>query len=155
MMTRLEENACVEDLRIAKEQLLKNSLTLCIVRRGNVVFRAVSHGISGFLNALERFGDGVEGASVADKVVGKAIALLCVYARVEAVYASTLSRSAEKVFEEHSVHVEWDDLVETVLSTDKTGACPFEELAASIADPAEAYVRLKVLQSSFKQCQGK
>jgi len=154
-MARLEENACVEDLRIAKEQLLQNSLTLCIVREGKVVFKATSHGISGFLNAMEGFEDQVEGASVADKVVGKAIALLCVYARVKAVYASTLSRGARKAFAEHSIHVEWDDLVETVLGTDKTETCPFEELAAGIADPVEAYVKLKALQNSLRRCQRK
>ena len=147
-MACLEENASVEDLTIVKEHLLQNSLTLCIVREGKVVYKVAPHGISGFLNGLERFADKVEAAAVADKVVGRAIALLCVCARVKGVYASTLSRSTKRVFEEHSIHVEWDDLVETVLSTDKTETCPFEELAAGIADPVEAYVKLKALQNS-------
>lgn len=154
-MVRLEENACVEDLAIAKEQLLQNSLTLCIVREGRVICEATSHGISGFLNALEKFEDQVETAAIADKVVGKAIALLCVYGRVKAVYASILSRGAKRSFVEHSIHVEWDALVETVLDADKTETCPFEELAADIADPVEAYVKLKALHNSIRQCQRK
>ena len=116
--------ARVEDLTIAKEQLLQNSLTICIVREGKVVCKATSHGISGFLSALERFEDQVEAAAVADKVVGKAIALLCVYARVKAVYTLTLSRGARKTFAEYSIHAEWDDLVETVLGTDKSRDLP-------------------------------
>ena len=137
-------------MEIVKERLSEKSLTLSIVKNGEIIFETVSNGISGFLEAIEKFGDGLEGASVADRVTGKAIALLCVYAKVKAVYAIILSKGAKSVFEKHAVYHEWEELVENILDVKKAGICPFEKLANEISNPKDAYKRLKALQKSVK-----
>jgi hypothetical protein len=139
----------MRDLEIAKQRLKEKSLTLSIVKNTEVIFESVSQGITGFLEAIEKFGDKLKGASVADRVAGKAIALLCVYAKVKAVYTVTSSKRAKTVFEKHSIHHELDRLVESILDINKVGICPFEKLATEISDPAEAYERLKTLQFSL------
>ncbi|MGB9756677.1 MAG: DUF1893 domain-containing protein, partial [Candidatus Bathyarchaeales archaeon] len=129
-----------QDLILAKKRLLKEKiLTLAIAKNGKIIFETSSHGISGFLEAVEKLGDMLNGASVADKVVGKAIALLCVYKSVKMVYAVTLSREAKAFFEEHEVYHEWEKLVENILDFKKVGVCPFEKLATEISNPNEAY----------------
>jgi hypothetical protein len=140
-----------QDLTLAKKRLSKEkNLTLIIVKNGEIIFETSSHGISGFLEAFEKLGGTIHGASVADKVVGKAIALLCVYANVKMVYAVTLSREAKTFFEKHGVYHEWEMLVENILDFKKAGICPFEKLATEISNPNEAYKRLKALQNSLK-----
>jgi hypothetical protein len=104
------------------------------------------------LKAVEEFEDRLIGASVADRVVGKAIALLCIYASVSSVYASIISRKAKELLEGSAIDVEWDDLVENVLSADRATACPFENLAAEILDPRDGYRKLKALHDSLKEC---
>lgn len=141
----------MQDLEIAKERLNEKSLTLSIVKNGEIIFETVSNGISGFLEAIEKFGDGLEGTSVADRVTGKAIALLCVYAKVKAVYALILSKGAKSVFEKHAIHHEWNELVENILDVNKTRICPFEKLAKEISNPKNAYRKLKILQNSLKR----
>lgn len=136
----------MQDLERAKKRLSEKGLTLSIVKNAETIFESVSHGVSGFLEAVEKFEDELGGASVADRVAGKAIALLCVYARIKAVYAITLSERAKAVLEKSAIHHEWDYLVESILDIDKVGICPFEKLATGISDPAEAYERLKALQ---------
>jgi hypothetical protein len=140
----------MKDLETAKKRLNENSLTLSIVKNGEIIFENASNGISGFLEAIEKFGDGLEGASVADRVAGKAIALLCVYAKVEAVYALILSKEAKSVFEKYATHHEWKGLVENILDVKKAGICPFENLATEISNPKDAYRKLKALQNSLK-----
>jgi hypothetical protein len=140
----------MEDLKIAREHLLNRAVTLCIVRNGKILFETASHGLSGFLRATEELGEQLSGASVADKIVGKAVALLCLHSKIEAVYASVISRTAKELFEQHSVCAEWGELVENILSDCKPTACPFERLAAEIADPHEGYKRLKALQDSLR-----
>lgn len=142
----------MQDLEIARECLKEKHLTLCIVKEAEVIFETRSHGISGFLKAVQEFEDRLMGASVADRVVGKAVALLCIYAEVSGVYASTLSRKAKQLLEENAIHVEWVDLVENVLGTDKATVCPFEKTAAEIADPRDAYRKLKALHDSLRKC---
>jgi hypothetical protein len=139
-----------QDLEIAKERLSEKSLTLSIVKNGEIIFETVLSGISGFLEAIEKLGDGLEGTSVADRVTGKAIALLCVYAKVKAVYAIILSKGAKSVFEKHAVYHEWKELVENILDVKKARICPFEKLAKEISNPKDAYKRLKALQKSVK-----
>jgi hypothetical protein len=140
------------DLELARSKLDDDDLTLVIVKGGRVLFETGSRGISGFLCAVESLGDGLEGSSVADKVVGKAVALLCVYCRVIAVSASVFSERASRVLKESGVHVEWGSLVESVLDRDKEGLCPFEEAVAGVVSPLEAYRRLRSLRDCLKQC---
>jgi hypothetical protein len=137
----------MQDLEMAKKRMNEKGLTLSIVKNAETIFDSLSHGISGFLEAVEKLGDKLEGASVADKVAGKAIALLCVYAKVKAVYAITLSKRAKAVFENHATYHEQDNLVESILDVNKVGICPFEKLATEISDPVEVHERLKALQS--------
>jgi hypothetical protein len=138
-----------QDLEIAKKRLNEKLLTLSIVKNGEVIFETVSNGISGFLEAIEKFGDMLEGASVADRVAGKAIALLCVYAKVKAVYALILSKRAKSVFEKYAIRHEWKELVENILDVKKAEICPFEKLAEEISNPKNAYGRFKALKKSY------
>jgi hypothetical protein len=140
----------MKDLEIAKKRLNEKRLTLSIVKNGEVIFETVSSGISGFFEAIEKFGNGLEGASVADRVTGKAIALLCVYAKIKAVYAMVLSKGAKTVFEKYAIHCEWKELVENILDVKKAGICPFEKLAEEISNPKDAYKRLKLCKKSMK-----
>jgi formylmethanofuran dehydrogenase subunit E len=145
-------NECLQDLKIAEERLDEKVLTLSIVKQGKIVFETDSHGISGFLKAIEEYGEDLEGASVADKVVGNAVALLCVYAKIAAVYAATVSRSAKAMLEENSIQIKWNNLVQNILGRDRVSACPFEELARKIKNPADTYKKFKVLHRSLRQC---
>lgn len=140
----------MQDLEIAKKRLNEKNLTLSVAKDGKIIFETASHGVSGFLEAVEKLKDQLEGASVADKIVGKAIALLCVYAKVKAVYAVVLSKKAEVVLEENMVSHEWKSLVENILDTQKRGTCPFEKLAENISNVKEAYRKFKTLQYSLK-----
>jgi hypothetical protein len=140
----------MNDLDTAKSRLYKEELTLAIVKNGEVLFETGSHRISGFLGAIEQLGVRLEGASVADRVAGKAIALLCVYAKIREVYTEVLSRKAKAVFEENGIPCEWKELVDNILDSNRTGICPFEKAAADISDPERAYAAFKALLQSFK-----
>jgi hypothetical protein len=142
----------MSDLDIAKSKLYKEELTLTIVKNGEVLFETRSHRISGFLDAIEKFGAKLEGASVADRVAGKAIALLCVYAKIKEVYAEIISKKAKTVFEQNGVHHEWKELVDNILNLNKNDVCPFEKAAEGISDPKDAYRMFKALQESLKAC---
>jgi len=142
----------MSDLDIAKSRLYQEDLTLVVVKNGEVFFETGSHRISGFLGAIEQLGAALEGASVADRVAGKAVALLCVYAGIRDAYAGVLSRKAKAVFEENGIQCEWKELVDNVLDLNRCGVCPFEKVAAGISDPKRAYAAFKALQQSFKAC---
>jgi hypothetical protein len=140
----------MNDLETAKTQLTQEQLTLIIVKNGKTLFETQSHRISGFLTAIETLGKKLERASVADKVVGKAVALLCAYAEIKAVYAETLSMNARDVLEKAGIACEWKQLVDNILDTSKSDVCPFEKEAAKITNPEDAYEKFKALQQKLR-----
>jgi hypothetical protein len=142
----------MNDIETAKTQLIQNHLTLIFIKNNNILFKTKSHRISGFLTAIQELGKKLEDASVADKVVGRAVALLCVYARIKAIYAETISMKAVDVLEKAGVTYEWKGLVDTILDTNKNDVCPFEKAAAQISSPKDAYEKFKDLQNRLKTC---
>jgi len=139
----------MRDLEIAKSRLTEENLTLSVVKNAEIIFESNSHGVSGLLEAIEKLGEKLKDASVADRVVGKAIALLCVYAKVKAVYAITLSEKAKTTLKKYKIYHECKNLVKKILNIDKTETCPFEKLAMEISSPKEAYKKFKALQNSL------
>jgi hypothetical protein len=142
----------MRDLEIAKKLLVEKQLTLVIVKNGQVLYQTDTHRISGFIGAIEKFGAQLNGASVADRVAGKALALLCVYAGIRQVYAEVLSRKAKAVFEANGIMFESKDMVDNVLDANKSDVCPFEKVAADISDPKDAYGAFKALLEKMKPC---
>jgi hypothetical protein len=136
----------MEDLKIARGRLNEMNLALTVVKDGHVVFETKARGISSILAAIDTSYDRYHGASVADRVVGKAIAMLYVYAGVKAIYATTLSRMAKHILEEAGIFVEWMNLVENVLNPERTEPCPFETAVERVRNPKTAYRKLKTLQ---------
>ena len=142
----------MQDLEIAKKQLYSKQLTLAIVKNNKVLFETDSHRISGFIHAIDTLGMQLNGASVADRVAGKALALLCIYAGVREVYAEVLSKKAQALFDEKGIACQWNQLVDNVLDLSKTNMCPFEKEAESINNPQDSYSMFKVLLEKMKTC---
>jgi hypothetical protein len=138
------------DLEIAKTELYEENLTLAIVKNGSLIFSTKSNRISGFLDAIEKCGSTLEGASLADRVAGKAIALLCAYAKIKEVYAAILSQKAMAIFKQYKISFRWNEMVENVLDTNKADVCPFEKAAASISEPQRAYIVFRDLKDNMK-----
>jgi len=139
----------MQDLKLAKLRLKERDLTLVIVKGGKVIFETESQGVSGFLQAIEKFGKGLFASSVADKIVGAAAAMLCAYSGVASVFAVTISEEGIKVLEDNGIFFyKFENRVANILNYDRTDVCPFEKLAVGSKDPKEAYAKLKSFAES-------
>ncbi len=136
------------DLRLARLKLHKDKLNLVIVKNGAVVFDTGAHGLSGFLLAIEKLGKELAGASVADRILGRAAALLCAYSEVASVFAVTISEEGVQMLRRNDILYEYDNLIPNILNYDRTDVCPFEKLTADLVNPEEAYAKLKRKVSS-------
>lgn len=134
-----------QDLELAKLKLIKEDLSLVIVKKGKVIFETKKQGISGFLQAIEKLDKNLVAASAADKIVGVAAAMLCVYAGVVSVFALTISEGGMRVLEDNNIACMFEKKVSNILNRDKNDVCPFEKLAMASGSSDEAYVKLKSL----------
>jgi len=140
----------MQDLELAREILKKKDLSLAIVKEGEPLFESSSSGINGLLQAVEKLKDNLHESSVADRIVGRAAALLLVYSHVKEVYAATLSSEGLKVLKEYDVPAEHDDLVPKILDREGKNICPFERFSLTIKSVDEAYEQLKAFTESLK-----
>lgn len=132
-----------EDLELAKSHLFDEGFSLVIVKKGKVIFETKKPGITGFLEAIETFEENLVSSSIADKIVGVAAAMLCVYSGISSVFAITISESGMKLLKENNIHYEFSKKVNKILNRTKTNVCPFEKLAMNSINPENAYKKLK------------
>jgi hypothetical protein len=132
------------DLEMAKHHMKEQGYNLVIAKGGKIVFATRRSGVSGFLTAIDKLNrEDLVDSSVADRVVGRAAAMLCLYCAVKAVHAVVLSEEGKELLEKNSVQFQFESLVPNILNRQKTGTCPFEQMVSSISNPKEAYEKLK------------
>jgi len=138
-----------QDLELAKLKLIEENLSLVIVKKGKVIFETKKQGISGFLQAIEKLNKNLVAASAADKIVGVAAAMLCVYAGVASVFALTVSEGGLGVLEDNNIVCLFEMKVSNILNRSKNDVCPFEKVAMDSGSSEEAYVKLKSCASQM------
>ena len=85
----------------------------------------------------------LQGALVADKVIGKGAALLMVYGGVSEVWADVISDSAAQVLQEAGIPCAFGQRVPYIINRQGDGMCPIEALMHDIDTPPEAYVAIR------------
>ena len=143
----------MRDLELAKGILKRKDLSLVIVKQGEPLYESSSSGINGLLQAIEKLRNSLYDSSVADKVVGRAAALLLMYSHVKEVYAATLSNEGLKVLSEHDLPVEHEGLVPKILDREGKNICPFEQFSLTINSIDEAYEQLKAFTENLRRKQ--
>ncbi len=136
----------MEDIDLARSLLEEDKWNLVIVKKGRVLLGSRERGIAPFLQAVQSIGRGLHNAAVADRVVGLAVAMLCLHARVRYVYAGIVSQGAFDMLKENGVAIDSKNTVAHISNYDGTDLCPFEKLAGSCQKPSQL---LTALQSLF------
>lgn len=117
------------------KSLLEGDTVIAIINGDN----ALTSSRRGIGALLEYANSGaLRGASVADKIVGKAAALLMVYGGVKEVYAGVVSLEAKRVFSGYGIPCSFEVAADNILNRAGTGICPMEETVQTIFEPAEA-----------------
>lgn len=119
----------MKDVDLAKDLLEKDQLTLAIVKNGKVIFTSKEKGINPLFTAVRELKEELRGSSIADRVTGKAAAMLCVYAEIKELYTKVLSENAVEVLSDSSVVYEFEKSTPHIKNRDKTGMCPIETLS--------------------------
>ena len=122
-----------------KESLLKNDYSI-VASNGYFSFET---GIRPILLAMKDDISFFEGTSVADKIIGKASAMLLTLSGVKEVYTPVLSKAGQQIFEKYGIKYEYDELAEYIINRKGDGMCPMEMTVKDIDDLNEAYDALR------------
>ncbi len=138
------------ELARAKETLLRGGYT-CAACKGEKLYTSEERGVKPLLAWLNS-GEDLAGASVADKVVGKAAAFLYVLLQVKEVYAPIVSERALSVLRNGGIEVEADLVVPAIRNRRGDGYCPMETAVWDIEEASEAKA---AIEAKIKELAGK
>ena len=134
------------DIELAKKSLPGHSVALCL---GSTVITDDRRGVASLLGLIDE-GRDLRGCSAADKIVGKAAAMLFVKLGAAEVWADVASESGMSFLKAHGIRCGCRVLVKKIINRDGTGQCPMDSTVAE-TDDVEAGIlllrqKLKTLQ---------
>lgn len=143
----------IADLARARALLAQGEHTV-VLCRGAATYTDTRRGVAPLLSLLDG-GKDLSGFCAADKVVGKAAALLYCRLGVVAVYAPVMSVPARETLDRAGITALWDDSPSAIRNRAGDGLCPMEIAVWETQDPEEAEVlircRLAQLQAASSQ----
>ncbi len=122
---------------------------------GAVQKTATGRGIGPLLGLYDASPEAFAGAAVADKVIGRAAAMILALAGASAVYASVMSESGRDMLSLHGVKWACAELAPFIVNRDGTGMCPVEQSVADESDPAAGLRRIRRRVEELKGKAGK
>ena len=131
----------MNNLETAKNILIHNDKT-CVLCKGDIIYFSEDKGISPMINFIN---DGLDmhGFSAADRIVGKAAAMLFIFAGIKEVYASVISKDAAEIFLQYGIRYTYDTLTDKIINRKGDDICPMEKTVKDISQPQLAYEAIK------------
>ena len=139
-----------EPLERAKSLLKSTDSTIAVVSVDDV-FTSHERGVKPLLHLLTDKKGFLKGASVADKVIGKAAALLMVLGEIKEVHTLIISEPAIKVFEKYNIPCFYDKKVDRIVNRTGDGLCPMESLCIVVEEPKEAFKKITDFIKTMKK----
>lgn len=119
----------MQSLQIAIKKLEQEALSFILVKEGVVLKKSKEKGVKPILDVYKEGISLFEGGAVADKVIGRAAAILLREGKVTKVYGELMSEEAINVLESGNIEYSYNKKVENILNRDKTDLCPMEKLS--------------------------
>lgn len=138
----------MSDLEIAKTVFQAHKYTFVVVCNARVIATGTRDGIGELLDCAAQHGNALRGAALADKIVGKAVAMVAAYAGITKVYTPLASQAAQAVLQQHHIKLEAERMVPLIRNKRNDGLCPLEQLTMplDLPDVAVAALREFVMQ---------
>ena len=140
MKNELFEKRNIKEKLFCKFQTSAN--TLWVLADDKVTFRGSGKGIKPLVRLIKKRIDFLKDKIIFDKIIGRAAALLLVYAGIAEVHTEVISRQAIKIFKKYKIFHQYRKSVARILNRDKSGGCPFEKMANG-KTPAKFYNMIK------------
>ncbi|HKL12726.1 MAG TPA: DUF1893 domain-containing protein [Halanaerobiales bacterium] len=133
----------MNDKELAINELNDSDYSLIIVKEKEVKYKSKEESVGSIVSLLEEQPDLLENAVVADKIIGRAVAMVCDYASVKFCYGQIVSEGAIDIFNKNHLSFKASQKVKAIKNRDNTDLCPIEKLTLNIDNSAEGIKKIK------------
>lgn len=123
----------------------------CVIRNDGEIRTFTQRGVADLYTLLQQKSVFLEGASIADKVVGKGAASLMILGGIRQIYADVMSQSAYELLQRTGVKTDFGLLVPFIENRDKSGWCPVEKLCFPAETAEDALPLIEGFIKSLKK----
>ena len=107
----------------------------CVISNNGTVCTFHRRGVSDLYDLLCNEPEFLQGALIADKVVGKAAAALMILGEVKDLYADVISQQALNLLKQTDMRIEYCQSVPHIINRTQTDWCPMEKLCFTEDSP--------------------
>lgn len=109
-------------------EILHNGNYSCVVKNCDEIYTFSQRGIADLYDMVKNKPRFLNGASIADKVVGKGAAALMIMGAVRNIYADIISLSALTLLQEAKIKIDYERVVPFIKNRNQTEWCPVEKM---------------------------
>ena len=135
---------------ISLVEILHENKCSCVIYNHEKVTFCHEKGVKDLFRILKTDPDILNGAMIADKVIGKGAAALMILGGVKGVYADVISRPALELFSSVDVCVDYGICVPYIINRDGTDICPVEKLCMECKTAEECLPLIEGFMSSLE-----
>lgn len=122
----------------------------CVIKNQGKTRSFSQRGVADLYHLLNHDVSFLKGATVADKIVGKAAAALMILGGVKTLHAGVISFSALELLQDKRIEVSYEEAVPFILNRDQTDWCPLEKLCDREGSPENVLLRIKTFINKIK-----
>lgn len=127
-------------------EILRREKCSLVVKNHGIVTTYSKPGVRDLEHLLDHEPEVLQGAVIADKVIGKAAAAMVVVGGVKALYAEVMSKKAIPFLDEAGIAYSYGTLVDTI--KEEGDRCQLEKITAPATTPEET---VALLRAHFKE----
>lgn len=143
LSTPSQAPASEDMIREASALIQAGSCGCVVIQDGKIVHMGTGRGVSPLILLYQEQVELLSRATVVDKIIGKAAAMLLVLGGVSKVHALTMSIAAKDYLTKHGIAVSYERLIDVIANRNRDGICSVERSVLALEDPAEGLVRMQ------------
>ena len=141
-MTIVNEEV-VRDIELAREILSTTDYSFVVINYGKIWKEKKGDGIRPMLETIEEMGEDIYNSVIGCRILGKAAAFLCRYAKASGVYSLQGTKTGIALLIMGGVPCQVDEMISYIKSRNDDDVYSFEKSLENVDSPEEAYRILK------------
>lgn len=115
-----------------------------LIKDNQIIYSSDKSGLRPLLDCIKKYQSQFQNCTLYDKVVGLAAARLIVYSKmISLVITQVSSKSAQELLVKNNIKIKTQNIVENILTKDKSFICPMELKAQIIDDNNLFFLQIK------------
>ncbi|MDM8533912.1 DUF1893 domain-containing protein [Clostridiaceae bacterium HSG29] len=131
-------------LNAIKKELYENNYKIIVMKNNETIFTSMERGIKPIYDLQKHVNhELINNAYVADRVTGKAAAMILSYLNIKGIFTELISENAIEIFIENGIEVEYQTKVKNILNRSKNDLCPVEKISFNEMDVNILLINIK------------